>query len=297
MQGLDAASLFFSPLLAMDAPVGALVLTKSDGSPRFAPGDSELLSVLCGQAAVALQNARLFEEIQRAYHELQKLDHMKTEFINIAAHELRTPLAILMGHADLLESDVKEPAVKDRLQIILRNALRLRGLIDALLDLRHLQTGEARLQVTLFDIGDLIEDVLDDFRRTAEERQIEISVNALADLALVQSDRQKVQYALTNLVDNAIRFTDSEGKVGVDVDEQPSELCVAVWDTGVGIPEDKFEDIFRPFYQVEDSLTREHEGMGVGLSIAKDLIELCGGRIWVESTLSKGSRFTFTIPR
>jgi signal transduction histidine kinase/CheY-like chemotaxis protein len=297
MQGLGAASLLFSPLLAMDAPVGALVLAKSEGSPRFAPGDSELLSVLCGQAAVALQNARLFEEIQRAYRELQKLDHMKTEFINIAAHELRTPLAILMGHADLLESDVEEPAVKDRLQIILRNALRLRGLIDALLDLRYLQTGEARVQVTLFDIGDLIEDVLDDFRRTAEERKIEISVNVGADLALVQSDRQKIQYALTNLIDNAIRFTDSEGKVGVDVDEQPNELWIAVWDTGVGIPEDEFEDIFRPFYQVEDSLTREHEGMGVGLSIAKDMIELCGGRIWVESTLSEGSRFTFAIPR
>jgi signal transduction histidine kinase/CheY-like chemotaxis protein len=297
MQQIGAVSLLFSPLLAMDAPVGALVLTKSDGSPPFAPGDSELLSVLCGQAAVALQNAHLFEEIQRAYRKLQDLDRMKTEFINIAAHELRTPLAILMGHADLLESDVEEPAVKDRLQIIVRNALRLRGLIDALLDLRLLQTGEARLRVTAFDVSDLIEDVLKDFRRTALDREIELSVNVPGTLPPVQSDRQKVQYALTNLVDNAIRFTHAQGKVGVDVSEHPGELWVEVWDTGVGIPEEEFENIFRSFYQVEDSLTREHEGMGVGLAITKEAIELCGGRVWVESVISEGSRFTFTIPR
>jgi signal transduction histidine kinase len=294
---IGATSLLFSPLLAMDAPVGALVLAKSEGSPSFAPGDGELLSVLCGQAAVALQNARLFEQIQRAYHELQKLDHMKSEFINIAAHELRTPLAILMGHADLLESDVDDGPIKDRLQIIVRNALRLRGLIDALLDLRHLQSGESRVRISAFDIGDLIDTVLDDFRRTADENEIEISVDVPADLEPVQSDRAKIQYALTNLIDNAIRFTSNKGKVGVDVSAQAGEIWIAVWDTGVGIPSEEFGNIFRAFYQVEDSLTREHEGMGVGLSITKELIELCGGRIWVESVVSEGSRFTFTIPK
>jgi signal transduction histidine kinase/CheY-like chemotaxis protein len=297
MHCLDAVSLLFSPLLAMDAPVGALVLAKAEGSPQFAPGDSELLSVLCGQAAVAFQNARLFEEVQRAYRELQKLDQMKSKFVNIAAHELRTPLAILMGHADLLEGDVQEPAVKERLQIIVRNALRLRGLIDVLLEMRLLQTGESRVRVTPFDVKDLIEDVLKDFRPTAQENEISISVRVPGSLMPAQTDRQKIQYALTNLVDNAIRFTRSQGKVGVDVSDQSDELWVTVWDTGIGIPEEEFENIFRPFYQVEDSLTREHEGMGVGLSVARDFIELCGGRIWVESKLSEGSQFTFTIPK
>ena len=282
--------------MAMDTSVGALVLTKSEASSQFAPGDTELLSVLCGQAAVALQNAHLFEEIQRAYRELQKLDHMKSEFINIAAHELRTPLAILMGHADLLENDVKDPAIRTRLQIIVRNALRLRGLIDVLLDLRHLQTGEARLRVSRFEMQDLVEEVLSDFRPTSEERELSIRVDIPIDLPAVQSDRGKTQYALTNLIDNAIRFTPNGGQVGVDVAVHESDLQIAVWDTGVGIHEEDFEQIFRPFYQVEDSLTREHEGMGVGLSIAKDMIELCGGRIWLESVVSKGSRFTFTIP-
>lgn len=297
MDKLDAGSLLFSPLLAMDALIGALVLIKAEDSPQFAAGDSELLSVLCGQAAIALQNAHLFKEIQQAYQELQKLDHMKTEFINIAAHELRTPLAILMGHADLLESDVEDDEIKQRLQIIVRNALRLRGLIDALLDLRHLETGEAQVRITRFDIQDLIADVLDDFRPTAEKRDIRISVRSGNDLSDIQNDRAKIQYTLTNLVDNALRFTPEGGEVGLDIDKHDHEIWISVWDTGVGIPAEEFDNIFRPFYQVEDSLTREHEGMGVGLSIAKGLIELCGGRIWVESELSQGSRFTFAVPR
>jgi signal transduction histidine kinase len=297
LDALDAGSLLFSPLLAMDAPIGALLLIKSESSPQFAAGDSELLSVLCGQAAVALQNAHLFEEIQRAYHELQKLDHMKSEFINIAAHELRTPLAILMGHADMLQNDVENAEVKERLQIIVRNALRLRGLIDALLDLRQLERGEAQVRITHFDLKDLIADVLDDFRPTMERRGIEVSVDIGAGINSIQNDRAKIQYTLTNLLDNALRFTPQGGKVGLDVDGHDREVWISVWDTGVGIPDEELQNIFRPFYQVEDSLTREHEGMGVGLSIAKGLIELCGGRIWVKSTVSQGSRFTFAIPR
>ncbi len=296
MEKLGASSLLFSPLLAMDAPIGALLLSKPESSPGFATGDSELLSVLCGQAAIALQNARLFEEIQRAYEELQKLDHMKSEFVNLAAHELRTPLAILMGHADLLEADAKDSSTKKQLRIVVRNALRLRGLIDALLDLRLLQTGEARRRVTDFEIGDLVDEVLQDFEPTIEHTGIQVEVDVANTLALVHNDREKIQYTLTNLVDNAIRFTPEDGRVGIKAGDHGEELWVTVWDTGIGIPEKEFDRIFRPFYQVEDSLTREHEGMGVGLAIAKGLIELCGGRIWVESVVGEGSRFTFTIP-
>ena len=109
-------------------------------------------------------------------------------------------------------------------------------------------------------------------------------------------DRQKILIVFNNLVKNAIEFTPSGGQIGIDVSRQDREAHVAVWDTGIGISEDQLEKIFLPFYQVEDSLTREHEGMGLGLSIAKGMIELCGGRIWVESMPGKGSRFTFSLP-
>jgi two-component system phosphate regulon sensor histidine kinase PhoR len=296
MQRLNSERIIFNPLLAMDTPIGGLLLCSPKEGAVFARSDRELLSVLCGQAAVALQNAHLFQQIQYAYDELRTLDHMKSEFINIAAHELRTPLAILMGHAELLLSDVEEATTKERLQIIVRNAVRLRGLIDALLDMRHLQRGEAKLQIDAFDMRDLIEDALQDFVPTARSKALDISVVVPPDLSTIESDREKTLCALTNLVDNAIRFTPREGKIGVDVVANEGTVEVSVWDTGVGIAVEEFERIFQPFYQIEESLTREHEGLGMGLTIAKGMVERCGGRIWVESTPGKGSRFTFTIP-
>jgi two-component system phosphate regulon sensor histidine kinase PhoR len=294
---LNVENLLFNPLLAMDEPIGALVLVKPEAEAQFAAGDSELLSVLCGQAAIALQNARLFDEIRRAYQELQKLDHMKSEFINIAAHELRTPLAILLGHADLLESEMEDSGTKERLQIIIRNALRLRELISALLDMRLLQTGELRVNMTTFDIDELIEDVLQDFRPLAAEKALDLAADALTDLAPVRADRKRVRSTISNLIENAIKFTPEGGRIGISVQDREEELWVSVWDTGVGIPDQELENVFRPFYQVEDSLTRKHDGIGLGLSIAKGMIELCGGRIWAESILGEGSRFTFSLKK
>lgn len=284
------------PLVAMDELVGALGLAKGGAEAKFAPGERELLSVLCGQAAIAIENARLFEQIRRAYRELQKLDHMKSEFINIAAHELRTPLAILMGHADLLKDEIQDPKIKSRLQIIVRNALRLRELINALLDMRQLQTGEARVRVSVFDIEGLIADVLQDFHLMAETKGIEIRADVPPDLAPLRNDRQKVLIILSNLLHNAIKFTPEGGQVGIEVSVHSDELWTTVWDTGIGIPAHSFENIFHPFYQVEESLTREHSGIGLGLSIAKGMVELCGGRIWFDSKEGAGSRFTFSLP-
>ncbi|MBN1933151.1 MAG: response regulator [Anaerolineae bacterium] len=294
---LVANHLLFNPLLAMDLPVGALVVAKSDSSTKFATGDAEFLSVLCGQAAIALQNARYFDDIQRAYKELQRVDHIKSEFINIAAHELRTPLAILLGHADLLADEIVEPSQRERMQIVVRNALRLRELITALLDMRLLQTGEQRVTITVFELFELIDDVLQDLRPFADGKRLDLAVSIPNDLAPIRSDRQKVHIALGNLIRNAIKFTRAEGKIEIEAQDQGKEVWISVRDTGVGIPEEEQENIFRPFYQVEDSLTREHDGIGLGLSITKGMVELCGGRIWVESKPNEGSRFTFTLPK
>jgi len=294
---LGVVHLIFNPLLAMDAPVGALIAAQSDSTARFATGDLEFLSVLCGQAAIALQNARYFDDIQRAYKELQRVDHMKSEFINIAAHELRTPLAILLGHADLLVEEVEDPSIKARLKIIVRNAMRLRELINALLDMRMLESGEQRVKIVTFALDELIREVLQDVGSFATDKKLDLSLSIPENLPPISSDRQKVQIALGNLIRNAIKFTQPGGKIGIDVQDQGSEVWISVWDTGVGIPEEEIENIFRPFYQVEDSLTREHDGIGLGLAITKGMIELCGGRIWVESKLNEGSRFTFSLPK
>lgn len=285
-----------TPLILQGRAIGALILTKRDVTQGFSPSEAELISVLAGQAAVAIDNARLFSEIQRAYDDLRRLDHMKSEFINIAAHELRTPLAILLGHANLLQEEIEDEAIQERLAIIVRNAMRLRNLINDMLNLRHLETGEARVRLQEIDLRELIEETLRDFIPLAQEKAHRVHVDIPDDLPLCLADREKTTIALSNLLSNAIKFTPDGGAIGVRVKVNSREFQISVWDTGIGIPAEEQERIFRRFYQVEDSLTREHEGIGLGLAITKGLIELWGGRIWVDSEPGKGSTFTFTIP-
>jgi len=287
-----------TPLIVKGRTIGALLCAHSTAPERgkaFSLGDIELLSVLGGQAAIAVENARLFEAIEQAYEELKQLDHLKSEFINIAAHELRTPLAILLGHADLLAEEATGPT-KERLEIIVRNAMRLRELINDMLNLRYLETGEARLQIQELDIQDVITSAVQDLHPLAKDKGQEIALSIPPDLPPVQSDRQKLYIILSNLLSNAIKFTPPGGRIGITVQVLDDELEISVSDTGIGIPPKELNRIFDRFYQVEDSLTREHEGLGLGLSIAKGLVELCGGRIWAESEVGKGSTFTFTIP-
>ncbi len=296
MEKIGVHSLIVSPLLVKNEAIGVLVLAKVAQGDFFAPGDVELLSVLSGQAAIAIENARLFEEIQHAYQELQKLDHMKSEFINIAAHELRTPLAILLGYATLLQEEAEGKA-KEQLGIIVRNAMRLRALVDSMLNLRYLETGKSQLKLEQIILRQAIDEAVGDLSPLAESKGQSIEVRLPESFPPIVADRQKLALILTNLLSNAVKFTPEGGRITIEVKSNEREVLVSVSDTGIGIPPEEHERIFERFYQVGDSLTRKHGGIGLGLSIAKGMVELCGGRIWVESEVGRGSTFTFTIPQ
>jgi len=297
MSALGIHSFIVTPLaVRKDRPVGILVVSRDTEGDAFTGGDPELLAVLSGQAAIAIENARLFEETQRAYQELRQLDQMKSEFINIAAHELRTPLAILMGHADLLESEL-EGDLRERVQIITRNAMRLRDLIKEMLDLRQLETGEARVHLEELSVQQAIDEAVLDMASLARAKDQIIETHVPTGLEPVRADPQKLYIVLSNLLSNAIKFTPPGGRIRVQALERGDAVQISVQDTGPGIPHHLHDKIFDRFYQVEKSLTRAHEGMGLGLSIVKGMVELWGGQVWVESEMGKGSTFSFTIPR
>jgi len=269
MSALGIHSFIVTPLaVRKDRPVGILVVSRDTEGDAFTGGDPELLAVLSGQAAIAIENARLFEETQRAYQELRQLDQMKSEFINIAAHELRTPLAILMGHADLLESEL-EGDLRERVQIITRELSVQQAIDEAVLDMASLARAKDQI----------------------------IETHVPAGLEPVRADPQKLYIVLSNLLSNAIKFTPPGGRIRVQALERGDAVQISVQDTGPGIPHHLHDKIFDRFYQVEKSLTRAHEGMGLGLSIVKGMVELWGGQVWVESEMGKGSTFSFTIPR
>ncbi|RME47730.1 MAG: response regulator [Caldilineae bacterium] len=293
LAALNVKSVAAIPLPGKEKLLGVLVVLKQRAT--FTQSECNFLSVMAGQAAIAYENARLFEDLQLAYDELKTLDHMKSEFINIAAHELRTPLAILLGYASVLEEDA-EGTQKEHLGIIVRNAMRLRGLIEDLLNMRYIESGQLQLNISDFEVADVVEQAISDLAMMARNKNITLRVDLPPDLPPLHSDRQKLELVVMNLLANAIKFTPPGGKVTVSGHADSHRLTMSVCDTGIGIPKKEFKRIFERFYQVENSLNREHEGIGLGLSIVKGMLERCGGEIEVESEVGKGSTFTFTLP-
>lgn len=283
-----------TPLKSKENTLGVLVLARNKND--FAAGDSNFLSVLAGQASIALENARLFSEIQAAYEELKMLDHMKSEFINIAAHELRTPLAILMGYASMLEEDL-QGTQRDYMATILRNSLRLTNLIDDMLSLQSLESGMVSLAKDSLNLPEAAQAAIDDLALWAEQKNLTIEVDIQADFPQMTADRSKFDLILVNLLNNAVKFTPPEGHITLKARVTGENMItISVSNTGVSIPKKELSRVFERFYQLEKSLTREHGGIGLGLSIAKGMVNVCGGEIYAESEEGKSTTFTFTLP-
>ncbi len=288
--------LLATPLLVKDRFLGALIVVKEGSEQSFLPSDDELLSVLGGQVAIAIENAQLFEEIQRAYEDLKELDRLKSEFINIAAHELRTPLAIILGYAAILYEELGGK-LQEYVQPILNNGKRLTSIVDGLLNLRNLEAGQMRINTAVFSVKDSVIAVVEELRPLADNKKHTVGVDVPDDLPDIRTDQRKFELILLSLLSNAIKFTPDGGEIQIIARQKNEAFEVAVADNGVGIAAEDHEKIFTRFYQTENSLTREHSGMGLGLSVAKGLVELLGGYIKVESEKGQGSKFTFVLPQ
>jgi signal transduction histidine kinase len=292
----DTRSILGIPLRVKDETIGVLELLNKLDDQGFSQDDIQIASTLAAQAAIAIENARLLAELRHAYDDLAELDELKSNFVSIASHELRTPLAVILGYASFLREEVSGEA-GEQVDIVLQSALRLRALIDDMVNLRHVDTGEVQLERDVFSVTELVKEVVDEFGQVALAKQQTLRLDIPDDPLRIDADRQKIYLVLANLLSNAIKFTSSRGRVQVSARKKGDEIWMTVMDTGIGIPERDYNHIFDRFYQVEPSLTRHYEGMGLGLSIAKSMVELHKGRIWVESVVGKGSRFTVALPQ
>lgn len=286
IEQLGAASVIATPLKSQMSNLGALVLAHIEN--KFAPSDSDFLSVLCGQASIALENAE-------AYQQLQMLDHMKSEFINIAAHELRTPLAIILGYTSILEEDVDAPQ-QEFVDSIMRNALRLRTLMDDMLNLKKLENGIVSISHDKVNLRDTVQTIIQDLS-LFEEEKYHFNLNMPLDFPQIVTDLSKLELILVNLIHNAIKFTPINGQITFGSQIVEDQVKISINNTGgITIPREEYDRIFERFYQIEPSLTREHGGAGLGLAIVKGMVEVCGGEISVKSTETEGTTFTFTLP-
>jgi signal transduction histidine kinase len=296
LTGFTTRSLLGVPLILRGKPVGVFEVFNKSGEENYTEEDVLVLETLASLSSIAIQNDQLEITVQSSREEALELNRLKNEFIAITSHELRTPLGLILGHSTFLRELVDEEH-HEQVDAIIRNATRLKEIIESLTSVDNYQTGGASLRQRKASIARIIEDVVSSFREMAGQKNVSIKIDLPEnDDLLVKVDASKIAIVMSNLVKNAITFTNEGGNVTVRGEQQNSFVKVSVEDDGVGIPAKDLSLIFERFYQVESHLTRKHGGMGLGLSVAKVMIEMHGGRIWAESKEGAGSTFAFLLP-
>ena len=288
-------SLVAVPITYQSDKLGVLEVVNKTGTAHYTEEDLTILETLASMAATAIQNARLMEKVRRSTEQAAQLEAMKNDFIGIASHELRTPLGLILGHATFLK-EVVPAEFAAQLDVIVRNSLRLKEIIDSIASMDNVQRGVATLRTQTISIRKVVEDVMGSFGREAESKQLSLRSEIGPGDLQVEGDETKVSIALSNVVKNAIVFTDPGGHIFIVAGRIPGYIKISVSDDGIGIPARDLPHIFERFYQVESHLTRKHGGMGLGLSVARVMVELHGGHIWAESLEGKGSNFTLLLP-
>jgi signal transduction histidine kinase len=294
--GFPARTALIIPLAYRGEPIGVLQAVEKQNKQIFDSADLSILEILAFQVSASILGYLLYDEIKRSYEEVQALERMKSNFIAIASHELRTPLGLILGHASFIYDSIQDPEVKGQLQIIIKSANRLKALLEDLSNVNNFQSGALHPKHQSIIVNHLLKRVADAFQADASKKQIALSLNLPKEQLVIQVDEEKIIIAIYNLVKNAITYTNQGGKVWITAEKLPSYVQICVEDNGIGIPAEDLPHVFTRFYQVDSHLTRRHGGIGLGLSVAKAMIEIHKGQIWVESESGKGSKFSILLP-
>jgi|RhiMethySRZTD1v2_1073278.scaffolds.fasta_scaffold04358_2 signal transduction histidine kinase len=291
-------SLLAVPLLSEDEVVGALVVNRH-AVGAFADRTVELLRTFAAQSALAIQNARLFQEIEDKSRLLEVANQHKSEFLASVSHELRTPLNAIIGFSEVMLErmfgDVNEKQ-EEYLNDILSSGRHLLSLINDILDLAKIEAGRMELETADFNLPQAIDNTLILVRERALRRGIALERTVDERLGEVKGDERKIKQVLLNLLSNAVKFTPEGGRIEVHAVMADGTAEISVTDTGVGIAPEDHAAVFEEFRQVGTDYARKHEGTGLGLALARKFVELHGGKIWVKSEVGQGATFTFTIP-
>jgi signal transduction histidine kinase len=290
-------ALLVVPLVGAEETVGALVVRRTQPG-EFARQTTELLLTFAAQSVLAIQNARLFHEIEAKSQELAVASQHKSQFLANMSHELRTPLNAILGYTELILDDIygevpgKMRGVLDRVQ---SNGKHLLGLINDVLDLSKIEAGQLTLSLGDYSIKQVVHNVFAAVESLAQAKQLALKVDLPKDLPTARGDERRLTQVLLNLVGNAIKFTD-QGEVAIKASASNGAYTLSVCDTGPGISSADQAKIFEEFQQADSSATKKKGGTGLGLSIARKIIEMHGGRIWVDSEVGHGATFSFTVP-
>ena len=278
------------PLIREDQVLGALTIARTQPG-EFPRRVIDLMTTFASQSALAMQNARLF-------HQLEIASKHKSQFLANMSHELRTPLNAILGYTELIVDQIYGEVpekIKEVLDRVQKSGKHLLGLINDVLDLSKIEAGQLTLSLSDYAFSDVVQAVVSAVGSLAAEKQLRLTVDVAPELPVGQGDERRITQVLLNLVGNAIKFTE-RGEVTIRVVASGGTFLAAVADTGPGIKKEDQEKIFEEFQQSDTAVAKSKSGTGLGLAIAKRIVELHGGRIWVESVLGKGSTFFVSVP-
>jgi len=299
LEAQDIKSLLVLPLHVGRKLAGFIGFDNVRETGEWSDDDLALLRTSSEIIGSAIKRTLAEELISKQIGELKKLDKMKSEFLSVVSHELKAPLTPIQGYIDLLKSGEYGGLNYEQnkaLDICMESSKRLKSMIDNLVEITRLESGNVKLSTEKMNLTTLTESVLDEFKPTADEKNIRITYNKRVPSVTLTGDKDKLRTVISNLVGNAIKFTPDGSRVLISLKEGKRTIHFKVKDSGVGIPEEHQSRIFDKFYQADTSASREFGGMGLGLAICKEIIDLHGGSIWAKSKPGKGSEFHFTIP-
>ena len=285
------------PLLREGHPIGAVILMRKVVRP-FTDKQIDLVTTFADQAGIAIENVRLFDEIQDKSRQLEEASQHKSQFLANMSHELRTPLNAILGYTELMADGAYGEPSEKMLGILKRleaNGKHLLGLINDVLDLSKIEAGQLVLELSDYSVQDIAQTVRSTLEPLAADKKLAFKLELAPELPAGHGDGRRLTQVLINLVGNAIKFTDT-GEVAIKAEANNGSFHVSVRDTGPGISAADQAKLFQEFQQADNAITRKKGGTGLGLAISKRIIEMHGGKIWVESQVGKGSTFSFTLP-
>jgi len=298
MQKYELATLVIIPLVMKGQTVGIMELETWDQERRYTSEQLNLAMTLANQAAVALENARLYQEAMETAERLAEMDRLKTQFLANMSHELRTPLNTIIGFSRVILKGIDGPITEQQrvdLTSIYNNGQHLLGLINDILDISRIEAGKLELIFEPVDLRHIIDGVMSTAVALVRDKPIKLEQDVDPELPTVRADGTRVRQVILNLLANAAKFTE-EGQITLRANANKEHVIISVHDTGIGISPEDQAILFQEFSQVDASATRRAGGAGLGLAISRHLVEMHSGRIWVESEPGVGSTFTFTLP-
>lgn len=288
------------PLIRRDELVGVLNLNETEGRLRFSDQDLGALGLFAEHAAIAIGNARLFEQERETVSRLEELDRLKSDFVAAVSHELKTPLTAIIGAAKTVTRGGLDMPGEERqnfMEMIERQGNRLLRLVEDVLTTARIEAGLSQMRRELLDLRAIAADVLEDLANTKIGRNRTIELVTEPDNPRVWGDRSALQQIVSNLVENALKYSEAPAPVRVRIVEDEGAAAIEVIDQGQGISQDQVRNIFDRFRQVDASTTRSVGGFGLGLFIVKNLVEQHGGSITVDSAMGRGSTFRVSLPK